>query len=54
MEEERRNCFVAITRCMEKLTISRANVYNGWRKAPSRFLAEMGFINPGIEMPSLG
>lgn len=44
MEEERRNCFVAITRCMETLTLSRADKYNGWAKTPSRFLSEMGMI----------
>lgn len=42
LEEERRNCFVAITRCMDTLTMSRAETYNGWAKAPSRFLSEMG------------
>lgn len=42
LEEERRNCFVAITRCMETLTLSRARSYRGWQKEPSRFLAEMG------------
>lgn len=42
LEEERRNCFVAITRCMETLTLSRAKYYNGWPKAASRFLREMG------------
>ena len=42
LEEERRNCFVAITRCMETLTLSRAKSYKGWIKVPSRFLAEMG------------
>jgi DNA helicase-2/ATP-dependent DNA helicase PcrA len=42
MEEERRNCFVAITRCMDTLTLSYAARYNGWPKAPSRFLREMG------------
>lgn len=42
LEEERRNCFVAITRCMETLTLSRAKLYKGWPKLPSRFLAEMG------------
>lgn len=41
MEEERRNCFVAITRCMESLTLSRASSYKGYSKAPSRFLSEM-------------
>jgi len=44
MEEERRNCFVAITRCMDTLTLSRAGTYNGWAKAPSRFLGEMGMV----------
>jgi DNA helicase-2/ATP-dependent DNA helicase PcrA len=42
MEEERRNCFVAITRAKECLILSRAARYRGWRKAPSRFLVEMG------------
>ena len=42
MEEERRNCFVAITRTKEQLTLSAARFYKGWPKQPSRFLAEMG------------
>lgn len=42
MEEERRNCFVAITRAKESLVLSRAERYRGWAKAPSRFLVEMG------------
>ena len=42
MEEERRNCFVAITRAKERLILSRALRYRGWDKAPSRFLEEMG------------
>ncbi|WP_428418631.1 ATP-dependent helicase [Methylibium sp.] len=42
MEEERRNCFVAITRAKERLILSRALRYRGWAKAPSRFLEEMG------------
>jgi DNA helicase-2/ATP-dependent DNA helicase PcrA len=41
MQEERRNCFVAITRTMDSLTLSYASRYNGWKKAPSRFLKEM-------------
>jgi len=41
MEEERRNCFVAITRAKECLVLSRAQRYRGWPKAPSRFLVEM-------------
>jgi len=46
MEEERRNCFVAITRAKECLIISRAESYRGWTKAPSRFLVEMGLVAP--------
>ena len=42
LEEERRNCFVAITRTRQTLVLSRASQYRGWRKEPSRFLAEMG------------
>jgi DNA helicase-2/ATP-dependent DNA helicase PcrA len=45
MEEERRNCFVAITRVQETLHISWAQTYNGYNKKPSRFLREMGFSN---------
>jgi DNA helicase-2/ATP-dependent DNA helicase PcrA len=44
MEEERRNCFVAITRTKECLTLSRAEWYRGWKKAPSRFLVEMELV----------
>jgi len=42
LEEERRNCFVAITRTIKTLTITFANQYRGWSKKPSRFLYEMG------------
>lgn len=42
MEEERRNCFVAITRVQSSLTLTHADSYFGWSKQPSRFLAEMG------------
>lgn len=47
MQEERRNCFVAITRTIETLTMSYGEKYNGWRKAPSRFLIEMGLLEAG-------
>jgi len=43
IEEERRNCFVAITRVQENLHISWATTYNGYSKNPSRFVKEMGF-----------
>ena len=46
MEEERRNCFVAITRAREWLCLSYADRYRGWAKQPSRFLREMGFTLP--------
>ena len=46
MEEERRNCFVAITRAREWLCLSYADRYRGWPKQPSRFLTEMGLSLP--------
>ncbi|EJL81522.1 DNA/RNA helicase, superfamily I [Polaromonas sp. CF318] len=45
MEEERRNCFVAITRCMKSLTLSYAGRYRGYAKSPSRFLTEMEVVS---------
>ena len=45
MEEERRNCFVAITRTIKTLTLSYAERYKGWSKKPSRFLFEMELLN---------
>jgi len=45
MEEERRNCFVAITRTIKTLTLSYAERYRGWQKEPSRFLFEMGLLS---------
>ena len=42
LEEERRNCFVGITRTRMTLTLTRAESYRGWKKEPSRFIAEMG------------
>lgn len=42
LEEERRNCFVGITRTKKQLVLTRAEQYQGYRKAPSRFLEEMG------------
>jgi DNA helicase-2/ATP-dependent DNA helicase PcrA len=46
MEEERRNCFVAITRAREWLCLSYSDVYRGRQKRPSRFLLEMGVDLP--------
>ena len=42
IEEERRSCFVAITRARETLTLTRAKTYFGHRKQASQFLGEMG------------
>lgn len=42
MQEERRNCFVAITRAQESLTLTFSAKVFGWQKKPSRFLGEMG------------
>jgi DNA helicase-2/ATP-dependent DNA helicase PcrA len=42
LEEERRNCFLAITRTRRTLVLTRAGQYRGWKKDPSRFLSEMG------------
>lgn len=44
MQEERRNCFVAITRAQETLSLSYADRVFGWPKQPSRFLYEMGLL----------
>ena len=41
MEEERRNCFVAITRAKKVLYLTYAKSYFGWRKEKSIFLEEM-------------
>jgi len=50
MEEERRNCFVAITRAREWLCLSYADTYRNWRKGPSRFLTEMGLELPATPL----
>ncbi len=42
MQEERRNCFVAITRAQESLTMTFSDQVFEWTKQPSRFLSEMG------------
>ena len=42
LEEERRSCFVAITRTQATLTLTYSDLYFGWQKRPSRFLHEMG------------
>lgn len=50
MEEERRNCFVGITRTKKLLTLTRAERYRGYRKEPSRFLAEMGLTSDPVSL----
>jgi DNA helicase II / ATP-dependent DNA helicase PcrA len=44
LREERRNCFVAITRTQTSLVLTYAGRYDGSRRDPSRFLAEMGLV----------
>ena len=44
IQEERRNCFVAITRVQDSLTLTYSSEVFGWSKAPSRFLKEMELI----------
>ncbi len=48
MEEERRSCFVAITRAIKTLTLSYAMNYRDWQKQPSRFLFEMGLLRSKV------
>jgi DNA helicase-2/ATP-dependent DNA helicase PcrA len=52
LQEERRNCFVAITRTEENLALTYSKKYFGWAKKPSRFLAEMGLGD--VSAPSSG
>ena len=49
VQEERRDCFVAITRTQESLTLTYSNSMWGWGKQPSRFLREMGFEDSDSE-----
>ena len=44
LEEERRACFVGMTRVKKSLSFSYARSYKGFSKQPSRFLHEMGLI----------
>ena len=46
MQEERRNCFVAFTRAQKTLSLSCSSRIQGWEKKPSRFLREMGLLEP--------
>ncbi|MCL2648568.1 MAG: ATP-dependent helicase [Phycisphaerales bacterium] len=49
MQEERRNCFVAITRAQLTLTLTYSDEYFGWSKQPSRFLREMEVNLPPVQ-----
>lgn len=46
MSEERRLCFVGVSRAQERLVVTYTRTYKGWAKAPSPFLAEMGLATP--------
>jgi DNA helicase-2/ATP-dependent DNA helicase PcrA len=45
MQEERRMCFVAITRTEDTLTMTYARRVFGWNKSPSRFLTDMALLS---------
>ncbi|RZN42140.1 MAG: ATP-dependent helicase [Methanosarcinales archaeon] len=45
LEEERRLCYVAMTRAREHLWLTLATQYNGGERQPSRFLEEIGYDN---------
>ncbi len=44
VEEERRSCFVAITRAQNTLTLTRSEEYFGFSRQPSQFLKEMQLL----------
>ena len=44
IDEERRSCFVAITRARSSVTLTYAGSYFGWPREPSRFLEEMKLV----------
>ena len=44
LEEERRSCYVAITRTQQTLTITYSSKYGNWYREPSIFLKEMGLL----------
>lgn len=52
MQEERRICFVAITRARHKLTLTLSRNMFGRQKDPSRFLKEMGLWNNDADQGS--
>jgi DNA helicase-2/ATP-dependent DNA helicase PcrA len=49
LEEERRSCYVAITRTQETLTMTYSTRYGNWNKLPSRFLKEMGLLSNEVD-----
>ncbi|MBV5329067.1 MAG: ATP-dependent helicase [Chlorobium sp.] len=44
LEEERRSCYVAITRTQKTLTLTYSGRYGNWQKQPSMFLSEMELL----------
>lgn len=49
MQEERRNCFVAITRSQRTLTLTYSSSQGGWARKPSRFLDEMSATRETVQ-----
>ena len=55
MEEERRNCFVAITRTKECLVLSRGKSYRAGKRSLPAFLLRWGWFVPmGTNSLSIG
>ena len=53
MQEERRNCFVALTRTNGTLTITHSKNTLGYSTAPSRFLQEMELVDGSLVSSTL-
>ncbi|MDW7775774.1 MAG: ATP-dependent DNA helicase [Methanosarcinales archaeon] len=59
LEEERRLCYVAMTRARQQLTLTLAGQYDGRERQPSEFIQDLGYDNwraqdtPVIEIPDI-
>ncbi|MDD5615749.1 MAG: ATP-dependent DNA helicase [Candidatus Methanoperedens sp.] len=52
LEEERRLCYVAMTRAGEKLFMTFASQYDGRERLPSEFLADIGIVGGEMDIAS--
>jgi DNA helicase-2/ATP-dependent DNA helicase PcrA len=44
LAEERRLCFVGVSRAEDRLIVTRCNMTNGYAQSPSQFVREMGLV----------